>query len=551
MFNITFRNIPDNKCEAIIYMGDYDFEAAKDFFPFRERVVSKVRLVLASGIIIAMTVPQFLGAVYAAENGKPFSAAVFDNASTFEMRNFLKDSSKALNIISPDYFTLSDDGSLRNVGISQAFSIDMAKNGSIMLPTLTYDGPFTEEILKKGEEIGKSLIPYLYTYKLDGVIVDLPYGSQKSFSDFLEDMSRAVEGYTLGCVIYPQRNGYQYERLNGICGKIFVNTLTGRAQPYISPYYSVKSGEQTLRGVLSHGIDKDKLLLALDIGGRLWGPGRDGSTPVSPRQVEEITDLFAIKERFEKDAGSVFFDFTVGAGQNYYVGGTRLLPGNYTLNVGSSTYIREMLMLTSRLDIYGAALLNMPLAPSDLWEYFHNWLGKGYFSDISGTFGRDEIMKAYVLGIMHGVGEDKFQPYADITRGEAAAIVQRFLRLPLTDKKPPFSDTANHWAEKYISAAYYSGHMIGDIDGSFKPSAPLTREQAAMLAARLCKVQEKSSDGVFTDVESDRWSYESILALHKNGIIKGYEDGSFKPLNNVTREEMAIIVSRLDKFISF
>ena len=50
-------------------------------------------------------------------------------------------------------------------------------------------------------------------------------------------------------------------------------------------------------------------------------------------------------------------------------------------------------------------------------------------------------------------------------------------------------------------------------------------------------------------MEPDSWSSGAIYALHAAGIIKGYEDGTYRPKEAVTREEMAILAGRLDRLM--
>ena len=49
----------------------------------------------------------------------------------------------------------------------------------------------------------------------------------------------------------------------------------------------------------------------------------------------------------------------------------------------------------------------------------------------------------------------------------------------------------------------------------------------------------------FTDVSKDHWAYEAIEELAEKGIINGYEDGTFKPNEPITRAEVATIISRI------
>ena len=82
------------------------------------------------------------------------------------------------------------------------------------------------------------------------------------------------------------------------------------------------------------------------------------------------------------------------------------------------------------------------------------------------------------------------------------------------------------------------------------PDEVLTREQAATLICRIAGVPYKSpKNGIFSDVEPDSWSSGAIYALHAAGIIKGYEDGTYRPKEAVTREEMAILAGRLDRLM--
>ena len=55
---------------------------------------------------------------------------------------------------------------------------------------------------------------------------------------------------------------------------------------------------------------------------------------------------------------------------------------------------------------------------------------------------------------------------------------------------------------------------------------------------------------LFTDVSPDTWGYSDIELAVKEGIINGYPDGSFKPENELTRQEMGVICGRLLKFIA-
>lgn len=113
-----------------------------------------------------------------------------------------------------------------------------------------------------------------------------------------------------------------------------------------------------------------------------------------------------------------------------------------------------------------------------------------------------------------------------------------------------FSDTDKHWAEKNIEYLHNKKIISGYPDNSFNPEGYITREEAAVIISRL--KEEKVSDNKcsgksLVDIE-DRWSTDSIKYLLDEGIIDGYDDGTFRPQNNITRAEFVkLVYSYLEK----
>ena len=93
---------------------------------------------------------------------------------------------------------------------------------------------------------------------------------------------------------------------------------------------------------------------------------------------------------------------------------------------------------------------------------------------------------------------------------------------------------------------YYSG--VGN--GYFSPSVQMTREMFVTVLGRLAGIDASKYKGtVFNDVKSDRWSAPYIKWASDNGIVSGYNDGSFAPTKGITRQEICSVVKRyLDKF---
>lgn len=90
----------------------------------------------------------------------------------------------------------------------------------------------------------------------------------------------------------------------------------------------------------------------------------------------------------------------------------------------------------------------------------------------------------------------------------------------------------------------HTAYAVGYPDGTVRPEAPITREEAAQLLFRLTDRSCARSIQSFSDVPNTRWSFKAISCLAEQGILKGYKDGSFHPGDTITRAEFAAMVSR-------
>jgi hypothetical protein len=108
-----------------------------------------------------------------------------------------------------------------------------------------------------------------------------------------------------------------------------------------------------------------------------------------------------------------------------------------------------------------------------------------------------------------------------------------------------YSDIANHWAKADIEQLAKLGIVKGMSDGKFAPDATITRAQfAAFLIRALGLSESKSSKATYTDVATTAWYFGVVEAANANGLVKGLPNGKFNPNGNISRQEMAVMVSR-------
>lgn len=147
-----------------------------------------------------------------------------------------------------------------------------------------------------------------------------------------------------------------------------------------------------------------------------------------------------------------------------------------------------------------------------------NVTGQPSFTDVSGEAWYAKAVNALAgLGIVQGVGEDTYEPDRAITRAEFVAIAMRFAT-NVTGTKA-FTDVGeDYWAHDYITGAAYYGWINGYTDGSFKPTAPITRAEAATVVNNMLNREgdktfiDKAEDlKLFPDMAKDYWAFLDIV----------------------------------------
>lgn len=109
---------------------------------------------------------------------------------------------------------------------------------------------------------------------------------------------------------------------------------------------------------------------------------------------------------------------------------------------------------------------------------------------------------------------------------------------------PVITDIDNHWAKSYIQEFLDKGYVNGYGDGTFRPDNSITRAEFIKIVNKVFGFNQKSQDN-FKDVSKDKWYYDEVSIAKEAGYINGYEDGTFRPNDEITREEMAKIIATI------
>jgi hypothetical protein len=178
------------------------------------------------------------------------------------------------------------------------------------------------------------------------------------------------------------------------------------------------------------------------------------------------------------------------------------------------------------------------------------------FGDVGNDYWAFEHVEACVgSGIVDGYPDGLYHSEVAVTRDQMAVYVSRALaggdaNVPEAGSDPTFSDVLeDHWAYGYVEYAAQQQVVRGFSDGLYRPGLELDRGQMAVYIARSIAgsddaVPSPTGAPSFEDVPDTFWSCRHVEYCVSQGVVAGYEDGLYHPELTVTRDQMAVYVSR-------
>ncbi|UOF92837.1 glycosyl hydrolase family 18 protein [Fodinisporobacter ferrooxydans] len=173
------------------------------------------------------------------------------------------------------------------------------------------------------------------------------------------------------------------------------------------------------------------------------------------------------------------------------------------------------------------------------------------FQDIGQSYAKSQISDLYNKQILSGVGNGLFEPARPVTRAEFLTMLDRLLHIqPVQASIPAFSDVSpDSWEYPWVQAGINLQLAYGVDSHTFAPNSPVTREEAAAMLARAIQplagnLQSATGAGPapFADmnlVHSFASTY--VQQMQAWGIIHGDEQNDFRPMDPLTREEVAVM----------
>ncbi|MBE6928022.1 MAG: hypothetical protein E7467_05990 [Ruminococcaceae bacterium] len=156
---------------------------------------------------------------------------------------------------------------------------------------------------------------------------------------------------------------------------------------------------------------------------------------------------------------------------------------------------------------------------------------------------REPLMFAVENGILAGDENRDLRPSDNMTRAEMAAVLVRILGAKETVDLTSYTDVdPNGWYYSELSSAVACGIFSGVSAKSMQPNHPITREQAVVVLCRAFGIvtDDRTAYQSFSDQRSiSAYARDAVSAMKAQGMMQGYDDGTFRPLRLISRAEVA------------
>lgn len=550
----------NNKEDQIKSLDKFIEDFIKNNFP--DIKINSVKLMVGTMVVATITLQSSMGF---AEGILPKEKPVFNMTySYFETGNdliqTLSNTGEILDVVSPTYFDLTSDGHLKITPQFDPYTIRQMQNRNYrVVPFLSnhWNRDVGRAALQNRDVLVSEIVNIINHYNLDGINVDIENVTVedrenltlfvKALRDSLpkeKEVSIAVaanpRGYTGGYY-----GSFDYTKLAQHADYLMIMSYDEHYETGDpGPVSSVGFVEESIRYALKNA-PPSKIVVGLPFYGRYWKS--DGS--IRGKGIS----LIRINELIRKYNGTVSFDtYSKSPMATIYITGYEkdIPTGTYTIWFENEESILHKLNLIEKYNLKGAGSWSLHQATQTIWDVYNQWANSSrIFVDVGEGWAKGPILSVSERGWMIGTRDFYFEPNKPLTRAQAATLLVRILELGRTNANMPyFRDVpTNHWAKTDIEIAAQHGLMNGKGNQSFAPDEFMTREEMATLLSRLLKISPSNTNksNPFKDIKSTRWSYPFIASMVEKRIFEGFEDGTFRPTDKITRAQMAALLERI------
>ena len=358
------------------------------------RYLKKVRVksvkVFFSGVLVASVAVSSLAPALAASDR--YSMGYLYSGTEQQQIEYVERTNHALDTVSPSYFNLQADGSLK-LNYPSRYLIDtMHRKGIRVVPFLSNHWDRTAGIraLQDVQGLSTQLAGYVEEYDLDGINVDIEnvtHEQRDAYTQLVRLLREKIPAHKeVSVAVAANPNGWQtgwhgsydYAALAEVADHLFLMTYDehyegGEAGPVASIDFVERSIQYALRKA-----DPEKIVVGLPFYGRVWSldNGRIAGKGISIQTIQDILENCVSTVTYDQTAQSVKAEFTITkSSAKYTVGGDFVLqPGKYVVWYENDASYQAKLQLVQKYNLKGAGSWSLGQEDPSIWEHYDEWL---------------------------------------------------------------------------------------------------------------------------------------------------------------------------------
>lgn len=375
-------------------------QLARTIASYAKRAKIKTVKILVSGVLVAtVAFSSFMSALAATDR---YTMGYLYTGTDIQQVQYVNQTNNALDTVSPSYFDIREDGSLKLNYLSPYFIKTMHDQGIKVVPFLSNHWNRTAGInaLKNPEALATQIAEYVDEYNLDGVNVDIEnvtHEQRGQYTEFVRLLRQKIPSHkeiSVAVAANPNNwqtgwhGSYDYAALAEYADHLLIMAYDEHYEGgEAGPVASINFVEKSIQYALSK-TTPDKIVVGVPFFGRVWSTdsNRINGKGVSSATIQKILEDCQSTVTYDQKTQSVKAEFTITeADGKYTVGGDFVLqPGKYVVWFENDQSYQEKLGLIEKYDLKGAGAWALGQEDPSIWEHYESWVeGTGSSSEPS------------------------------------------------------------------------------------------------------------------------------------------------------------------------
>ena len=354
--------------------------------------IRSVKVMLSGVLVATLAFSAFTTALAASDK---YTMGYLYTGTDRQQVEYVNQTGDSLDVVSPSYFDLAQDGSLTLNTPSSYFVEQMHQSGRKVVPFLSNHWNRTAGInaLKDVETLSTQIAGYVEQYNLDGVNVDIEnvtHNQRSQYTQLVRLLREKIPSHKeVSVAVAANPNGwtegwhgsYDYAALAQYADHLMIMTYDEHYEGGdAGPVAGIDFVEQSIQYALRY-TTPDKIVIGVPFYGRVWSleGTRIQGQGVSIKTIQKILDQCPSTVTYDTASQSVKAEFTIRQGDSFTVGANlSLTPGNYVVWYENHDSYQEKLALIEKYSLKGAGAWALGQEDVTIWDHYEDWVdGEG------------------------------------------------------------------------------------------------------------------------------------------------------------------------------